>query len=125
MRKQYHFWPGEHGLVAWDVDRLIQLSSDCTVMEISLDSIEEMGTDHWFTDGPGTPSVRRIVEQMVLIQDVDLSFPIILGVDVRVMDGMRRVARALLDGHPTIRAVRFKVQPEPDYRDCSPGDLPV
>ena len=76
MRKQYHFWPGEHGLDAWDVDRLIQLSGDCTVMEISLDSIEEMDTDCWFTDGPETPSVRRIVEQMVLIQDVDLSFPI-------------------------------------------------
>lgn len=32
MRKQYHFWPGEKGLDAWDVDRLIALSSgaeDC------------------------------------------------------------------------------------------------
>jgi hypothetical protein len=25
VRKQYHFWPGEHGVDAWDVDRLIEL----------------------------------------------------------------------------------------------------
>jgi hypothetical protein len=42
----------------------------------------------------------------------------------RVMDGMHRIARALLEGEPTIRAVRFDVHPEPDLRDCLPGDLP-
>lgn len=49
---------------------------------------------------------------MRLTQQVDLAYPIILGADGRVMDGMHRIARALLDGLPTIRAVQFVVQPD-------------
>ena len=40
------------------------------------------------------------------------------------MDGMHRVARAIPGGHPTIKAVRFVIDPEPDYRNRSPEDLP-
>jgi len=40
------------------------------------------------------------------------------------MDGMHRVARALLHGEATIRAVQFDVDPEPDYRNCRPEELP-
>lgn len=39
------------------------------------------------------------------------------------MDGMHRIARALRDGAPTIRAVQFTDAIEPDVRDCRPGDL--
>ena len=28
LRKQYHFWPSPRGLQAWDVHRLIELTSD-------------------------------------------------------------------------------------------------
>jgi hypothetical protein len=55
---------------------------------------------------------------------VDLSWPILLSHDGTVMDGMHRVARALIDGAATIRAVRFTSVIEPDYRDCHPEDLP-
>ena len=27
MPKQYHFWPGEGGMDAWDVDRLVRLGA--------------------------------------------------------------------------------------------------
>jgi len=40
------------------------------------------------------------------------------------MDGMHRVARALLDGRSSIEAVRFEVEVEPDYRNCRPERLP-
>ena len=124
MRKQYHFWPGEDGLDAWDVDRLIRLSAGLRVTEVPLDSIGEIDTDYWFFDGSHRPTVRSIVEHCRLIEDVDPSYPIILGTDGRVMDGMHRVARALLAGRSRIRAVRFTVQPEPDHRGCRPEDLP-
>ena len=90
---------------------------------VALDSIADVDTDFWFTFGP-TPTVRRIIEHIRLIQEVDLSYPIILGSDGRVMDGMHRIARAMLEGHSTIEAVRFEDDPDPDYRDCSPEDLP-
>ena len=124
MRKQYHFWPGEHGLDAWDVDRLIELGQDLPVIEVPLDSVGEVDSNYWFRGGFGVPTVRKVVEHMRLVQGLEPGFPIILGVDGRVMDGMHRVARALLEGKATIRAVRFDVHPEPDFRGCSPEELP-
>jgi hypothetical protein len=124
MRKQYHFWPGQKGLDAWDVDRLISLSRDLPIFEIPLPSLREVDTAYWSNDGLGELTVRRIVDHMRLVQDVDPKYPIILGVDNRIMDGMHRVARALLAGAEVIRAVRFEDQPEPDYRNCMPEDLP-
>jgi hypothetical protein len=124
MRKQYHFWPGEHGLDAWDVDRLVRLTAELPVLQVSLDRLRDLDTDYWFDGSMETATVRKIVEHMRLVQEVDPSYPIILGADGRVMDGMHRVARALLEGRETIAAVRFEVQPEPDHQDCRPGDLP-
>ena len=40
------------------------------------------------------------------------------------MDGMHRVARAIVDGRDSVRAVRFTQAVAPDYRDCRPEDLP-
>lgn len=120
MRKQYHFWHGDEGLDAWDVDRLIELSHDLPVKEVALESIWELDTAYW--SGPLT--VREVAEHMQLAQAVDPTYPIILAADGQVMDGMHRIVRALLDGLETIRAVQFEVQPEPDYRNCDPEDLP-
>jgi hypothetical protein len=123
MRKQYHFWPGEHDLDAWDVDRLIELSRDLPTRRVSLESIWELDTNYWFDDRGQRPTVRRVAEHMRLVEQVDLSFPVILGPDGRVMDGMHRIARALLQGHETVLAVQFESLPEPDYRDCRPDEL--
>jgi hypothetical protein len=68
--------------------------------------------------------LRQIAEHFRLVRDVDPSHPIILAADGRVMDGMHRVVRALLEGRTAIAAVQFDVQPEPDFRNCLPGDLP-
>ena len=120
MRKQYNFWPGENGLDAWDVDRLIELSRGLPVKDVQLSAIWEIDTPYW--SQPLT--VRQIAQHVRLVRDVDPSYPIILAADGRVMDGMHRVVRALLEGQETIRAVQFETQPEPDYRNCRPEDLP-
>jgi hypothetical protein len=124
VRKQFNVWPGELGLDAWDVDRLIRLSRDLPVNDVPLDEIAEVDSDYWFRYGPIVPTVRRVVEHMRLTTEADLSYPIILASSGRVMDGMHRVAQAVLEGHPTIKAVRFVTDPEPDYRNCSLEDLP-
>lgn len=123
MRKQYNFTPSANGLDAWDVENLIAATRDLPVKVVSLDSIDDVDSDFWFKFDP-TPTVRRILDHFRLIQEADLSFPIILGADGRVMDGMHRVARAILEGHSMIKAVQFVDEPEPDYRDCTPEDLP-
>lgn len=124
MRKQYHFWPGEHGFDAWDVDRLVELSRDLPVKEVDLASIGEIDSVYWFDDRSERPTVRNVVAHVRLIEEVDLSHPVILGFDGRVMDGMHRIARALLEGRSTISVVQFEAPLEPDYRNCRPEDLP-
>jgi hypothetical protein len=124
VRKQYHFWPGEDGLDAWDVDRLIELSRAFSVKHVPLAEIDEIDSVYWFDDRRERPTVRHVVDHARLIEEVDLSYPVILGRDGRVMDGMHRIAKALLEGRATIDAVQFEIQPEPDYRNCRPEDLP-
>jgi hypothetical protein len=123
MRKQYHFWPGPEGLDAWDVDRLIELAAGLPVEEVPLDDIEEIDSVYWFDD-ERPPTVREVALHVRLTQEVDLSYPIVLGPDGRVMDGMHRIVRALLEGRATISALRLPELPEPDYRNCRPEDLP-
>jgi hypothetical protein len=124
VRKQYHFWPGEDGFDAWDVDRLIELSRNLPVREVELSSIWEVDTAYWFDDETDPPTVRRVVDHVHWIQEVDMSYPIILGYDGRVMDGMHRIARALLEEQETIKAVRFEEHLPPDYQSCHPDSLP-
>jgi hypothetical protein len=120
MRKQYHFWPGLHRLDAWDVDRLIELSRDLPVIQVPLTSLGEIDTGYWGSSL--TP--RGLADHMRLVEAADLSYPIILGPDGRVMDGMHRVVRALLAGAEHIDAVQFAALPDPDFTDCVPEDLP-
>jgi hypothetical protein len=124
VRKQYHFWPAERGFDAWDVDRLIELSRSLPVERVPLQSITEIDTVYWFDGRDEPPTVRKVVEHARLISEVDVSHPILLGYDGRVMDGMHRIARALLEGRTEIDAVRFPSPIEPDYRGCWPQDLP-
>ena len=124
MRKQYHFSPSERGLAAWDVDRLIELSSGFPRRRVALSSIREIDEVYWFDNDDERPTCRRVLSHIRLIEEVDLSHPIILGANGRVMDGMHRVAKALLEGRDEIEAVRFERDPEPDYVGRKPRDLP-
>jgi hypothetical protein len=67
---------------------------------------------------------RDVVEHARLILDCDLAYPVILSSDGRVMDGMHRISKALLEGLNDIEAVRFIHDPEPDYIGVQPDDLP-
>lgn len=123
MRKQYHFRPSESGLMAWDVDRLIALSKDLPRIQTPLSAIRELDEPFWFA-ADDTPTCRAVVAHVRLIDAADLTFPIILSSDGRVMDGMHRVGKALLMGRSTIEAVQFSMDPEPDYIGVHPDELP-
>jgi hypothetical protein len=123
VRKQYHAWRGEDGLDAWDVDRLVALSADFPVIEVAIDTLPDVDTPYWFDDDD-PPTVRKVADHVRLVNEVDVEFPIIIGPDRRVMDGMHRVVRALIEGRSTIRAVQFAELPEPDYRNCKLSELP-
>jgi hypothetical protein len=122
MRKQYYFRPSGRGLLAWDVDRLVQLSNNLPRKQIALSNIRELDEVWYGEDEPLT--WRAIIEHMTLIDDADLSFPIILSSNGAVMDGRHRVAKAVREGRKEIAAVQFDDDPEPDHVGLGPKDLP-
>ncbi len=124
MRKQYHFRKSPNGLYAWDVHRLVELSKELPVESISLSEIQEIDENYWFRGQDDSPTCRAIVDHFRLMEETKLEFPIILCSDGRLMDGMHRVAKALLENCVFINAVRFHETPKPDFTDVTPEELP-
>ena len=111
---QQHSRPVPGGRAVWHTGRLWQLARHLPVELVAVDAIAELAQDCWF--GPTTPpTCRAVALHAKRIYEADLSYPIILSADGRLMDGGHRLARAWLDGQVQIRAVRFAVDPEPDY----------
>ncbi|MBA3834104.1 MAG: hypothetical protein H0X34_19885 [Chthoniobacterales bacterium] len=123
MRKQYHFRPSASGFRAWDVDRLVTLTRDFPRLQVPLDAIRELDEPYWFSGGAHDATCRAVLEHARFIEEANLTFPIILSSDGRVMDGMHRVAKAVLSGLKSIEAVRFERDPEPDFVDVYPSEL--
>ncbi|MCS3459742.1 hypothetical protein [Aeromonas sp. BIGb0445] len=124
IRAQYHFRPAPEGLLAWDVRRLVRLSRALPVRAVPLAQIAELDSVHWYGHGGVQPTVRSIVEHCQLMLAADLAYPIILDSAGRVMDGMHRVSKALMQGATHIDAVQFGQDPMPDFVDCDPDTLP-
>ena len=99
------------------------LAKELPVVAVPLSAIGELDTPYWFDHGY-VPTCRSIAEHARLINEADLTFPIILSSDGRVMDGMHRAAKAVMEGLSSIPAKRFAQDPEPDYVGVDPESLP-
>jgi hypothetical protein len=124
MRAQYHFRKSPDGLCAWDVRRLVEKACALVPERVALSAIRELDEPYWADERVQQLTYREIVEHARLILDCDLTYPIILSSDGRVMDGMHRVCKALLQGYQDIEAVRFTNDSAPDYIGADPDDLP-
>lgn len=122
MRKQYYFRDSQDGLLAWDVDRLVQLTSHLPRKRIPLVAIRELD-EPWFGDDERR-TWRAMIAHIRLIEEADLKYPIIVSASGDVMDGMHRVAKAVLQGRQEIDAVQFDRDPPPDHVGRGPDDLP-
>ena len=124
LRKQYHFRQSDRGLVSWDVDRLVDLTRDFPRVIVPLDEIKELDEEYWLDENEERPTCRWVAEHMRLVEETDLEYPIILSSNGRIMDGMHRVVKALVQGLKSIEAVRFTVDPEPDFVGRKASELP-
>lgn len=124
IRAQYYFRQSNQGLLAWDIRRLVDLACNLPVEQVKLADIAELDETHWYQHEGDAPTCRSLLEHMQLIDEVDLSYPIILDRHGRVMDGMHRVCRAVREGKDSVLAVRFIKNPEPDFVGCDPDELP-
>ncbi len=84
-----------------------------------------MHENYWYAPEDGKiPTPAHIANHIDLINKADLSYPIILCADHRLMDGMHRCVKAMLEKHETIKAIKFIKTPEPDYIDVPLDKLP-
>ena len=98
---------------AWHIETLWRAALDAPVQEVSLDAIQEIDQDCWFNGRPAT--VREVVDHARRIQSADLQVPVVLASDGQVLDGMHRIAKALLCGRASLPARRLATDPEPDW----------
>lgn len=124
LRKQYHFRRINGKLHAWDVHRLIRLSQTLPAMPVLLENIPELDENWWYEHEEVSPTPRAIAAHMKLVQAADLAYPILLCADGRLMDGMHRLVKALLEKRTHIVAIRFPDTPHADYIDVPAEDLP-
>jgi hypothetical protein len=99
----------------------VRLSSALPRKAVSLSGIRELD-EVWFGRDEA-PTWRAMLEHMRLVDEADLSFPIILAANGAVMEGMHRVAKALRQGRPGVEAVQFDYDPEPDHVGREPQEL--
>jgi hypothetical protein len=124
MRKQYHSRQVGKDTHIWDVHRLIRLAQALPVQHVPLANIAELDENWWYQSPDEIPTPRAFVAHMKLLQEADTSYPVILCSEGRLMDGMHRIARALLDGRRDILAYRFETTPPPDFINVSLDALP-
>lgn len=123
MRQQYHFRDTPDGIAIWNVNLLIKAIEGQPIREIPLAQLQEIDQPYWYAHEGDTPTVRSITEHMRLVEAADLAYPIILCAQGKVMDGMHRVAKALLLGHRHIQARQFVHTPAPDYMNIPASEL--
>lgn len=126
IRPQYHLRPGPQGLQAWDVRKLIELAAAQQLQPrlVALSAIAELDQCYWFSEPGDKPTPRAIAEHMKLVEAADTAYPILLDAEGRLMDGMHRAVKRLVQGHEDILALRLHVTPAPDFVGVNPDDLP-
>lgn len=124
MRQQYHRRLVNGVAHIWDVNRLVDLSRDIPVQNVSIETIAEIDERWWFQHEEDPPTPRGIALHIRLVEDASLDYPIILCEEGRLMDGMHRVVKALSRGETHIKAVRFEETPKPDHLDVDLSELP-
>ena len=92
----------------WDSGTIFKASRDLEPYDLQLSALN--------LDVPFAyaSTIATFLYQVKRMQEADLSYPIIQAPDGWIMDGYHRIAKAILEGHTTIKAVRLPVLPDPD-----------
>ncbi len=98
----------------WYVEALWALSDTLPTTMVEISEIDAVDQVTWFHEGGPQPTCREITKHCRRIMNADLSYPILLKSDHRVLDGMHRISRCLLEGREQIEAKILDPMPEPD-----------
>jgi hypothetical protein len=99
------------------------LSRDLPRETVALEDIRELDESFWAKEGPRM-TCRQVAEHCAADARGGHALSFIFSSCGRVMDGMHRLCKALLLGQDAIETVRFMEDPDPDYIDADPDNLP-
>ena len=97
------------GNFGWAVEDLWDAAAKLPVYEVPLVGFD---IDIMPWDGVGR-NFKDFLAHVQLVKKADLKYPIILTPSGSIADGRHRLAKAIIDGHSTIKIVRLVDMPEP------------
>lgn len=103
---------------AWCVSDLWEAAKDLPILEVPLIG---MKTDLCPWDDMG--DFLQFCKHAKLSQEADLSYPIILDPHGNIADGRHRFAKAIMEGHRTIKVQRLVEMPTPAYTFDDEGEI--
>ena len=126
IRPQYHIRPSPQGPLAWDVRKLIAHAEALQLQPrlVPLSAIAELDQRYWFSEPGDEPTPRAIAQHMQLVEAADTAYPILLDAEGRLMDGMHRAVKRLVQGQQDIWALQLPATPAPDFIGVAADDLP-
>ena len=104
----------------WYIDDLIERAQDLPIVQVNVHDLKEIDRVAWYgaASHHGRLTVRQVVDHIKRIQDADLTCPIILSAEGKLLDGFHRVAKAYQLGIDVLPAKRFLSDPTPcDEKD--------
>ncbi len=106
----------------WYIDRLWALAAALPVEDLHISEVKVLDEVCWFSDVWGVkPTCRAVIDHCRRIMDADLRYPVIVGPNGDILDGVHRIGKAMLRGDTVVRAVKIKELPPPD-ETISPDD---
>ncbi len=122
MRQQYHFRKVENDTHIWNVNKLMKKLKNIPVEVLPVHTFrDQLNTDYWAQGKSMT--CDEVIAHTQLILEADLSFPILLCPEYKVIDGMHRICKAVLEKRKIIEAIVLKTLPPPDHVNIDPNDL--
>jgi len=94
----------------WDMSTLINATEGLPVFDLQLAALD-LSVYPWGNDGK---TLMSFLYHFKRIKKVNLSNPVIMDPTGYIIDGWHRVAKAIINGKTTIKAIRLLVMPEPD-----------
>lgn len=95
----------------WDLATILQASKDLPQYDLQLSAID-LNVQPWNFN-----SIDGFIYHAKRIENANFDHPIIQAPWGYIIDRWHRVAKAILEGRTTIKAVRLNVMPEPDKID--------
>ena len=112
-----------NGRAIWYIDTIWSAARGLPEFDYAVADAKILDEVCWFSDIWGKrPTCRAVIEHCQRIMAADSSYPIIIAPNGDVLDGVHRIARAMLEGRTTVRAVRLDAMPPWD--ELIPSDDP-